>query len=63
MTTPEPLTYREIEEIAVGKHNVGGFLVALLPDTMDRLLYTARLGAKFVEMTKQDFIILKRADK
>ena len=61
MTTPEPLTTQEIE--AIGVIPIGTLLVALESNVIDRLLYTARMGAKFIEMTKQDFIILKRADK
>jgi hypothetical protein len=63
MTTPKPLTMYQLQIMEdvlrdvwrkSGKPIIPGF---------DRLLYTARMGAKFVEMTKQNFIILKRADK
>ena len=47
MTTPEPLTYREIEEMEADIHLF--FRNNRVP--IDRLLYTARLGAKFLEMT------------
>ena len=63
MTTPEPLTTQEINQAGV----VFTLRLGTSPyglELLSRLLYTARLGAKFVEMTKQeDFIILKRADK
>ena len=47
MTTPEPLTYREIDQMAADIHLF--FHNNRVP--IDRLIYTARLGAKFIEMT------------
>lgn len=60
MTTPEPLTYQEIEKM---EPNLLMMCGPRWSDAIDRLLYTARLGAKFLEATKKDFVILKRAGK
>lgn len=52
MTTPEPLTTQKIEEIEEnGIQRIGVLLSVLDTPTMDRLLYTAKLGAKFAELT------------
>lgn len=48
MTTPEPLTYREIEKM---EPNLLMMCGPRRSDAIDRLLYTARLGAKLIELT------------